>query len=321
MADTTGVAKGYLFAILAAVLWGISGSVAKFLFHSGMTPFQLVQLRMTIAAGALFLWLLCRDRSLLVIGRSDIGYFALLGACQVPGVKEEDATGDLGAVPQDRSGDVYAELGYEYIKQGQPAVALAKLKHGLRVDPNNSNIHLVLGRLYEQLGETRLAEQHYREAAALVPKDPYVRNAFGSFLCQQKRYEEADEQFRLALLNPLYDRPWEANTNAGVCALRAGHAEKAETYLLRALSIRARIPLALRKMALISYDRGEYGTAKKYLERYRELAPHSPSTLLLGAQIEHGLKDSDAMARYLAVLEKRFPDAPETRTARELSLP
>jgi len=81
MADTTGAAKGYLFAILAALLWGISGSVAKFLFHSGITPFQLVQLRMTIAAGALFLWLLFRDRSLLVIERSDIGYFALLGTC------------------------------------------------------------------------------------------------------------------------------------------------------------------------------------------------------------------------------------------------
>ncbi|MCF8051242.1 MAG: DMT family transporter [Desulfobacterales bacterium] len=79
MATVTDAAKGYFFAILAAILWGISGPAAKFLFQSGVTPFQLVQLRMTIAAGALFLWLLIRDRSLLKIDRSDIGYFGLLG--------------------------------------------------------------------------------------------------------------------------------------------------------------------------------------------------------------------------------------------------
>ena len=79
MTSATGLAKGYLFTILAAVLWGVSGAVAKFLFHSGVSPFQLVQLRMTIAAGALILWLLFWNRTLLIIDRSDIGYFAVLG--------------------------------------------------------------------------------------------------------------------------------------------------------------------------------------------------------------------------------------------------
>jgi len=144
-------------------------------------------------------------------------------------------------------------------------------------------------------------------------------NAFGSFLCQQGKYEAADEQFKLALRNPLYEQPWAANTNAGVCALRAGHAKEAEDYLLAALSIEPRIPLALLKMANINYDRGEFDTAKLYIERYRELAPHSPETLLLGVKIEKGLGDKDGMDRYLVVLENRFPDSQETRTAKELS--
>lgn len=243
-----------------------------------------------------------------------------LAACQVPGVRD-DATGDLGAIPEKRLGDIYAEMGREYMRQGQPAVALAKLKYGLDVDPDNPRIHANLGRLYERLGETRLAGEHYSEAVDLAPKDPYFRNARGSFLCQQGEYDEADEQFRLALQNPLYERPWAANTNAGVCALRAGRPELAETYLLRALGIAPRIPLALQKMARIHYDRGEYATAKAYLERYRELALHTPETLLLGLRIERGLGDADGMARYRAVLEKRYPDSLETRTAKELSQP
>jgi type IV pilus assembly protein PilF len=245
----------------------------------------------------------------------------LLAACQMPGVRDDDTTGDLGAIQEKRPGDIYAEMGREYMRQGQPAVALSKLKYGLAIDPGNAQIHVGLGRLYEQLGETRLANEHYSKAADGAPKDPYIRNAWGSFLCQQGEYDQADEQFNRALSNPLYKQPWAANTNAGVCALRAGRPEQAETYLLRALSITPRIPLALRKMARIDSERGEYKDAKVYLERYRELAPHTPETLLLGLHIEQGLGDADAMARYRAVLEKRFPDSPETRTAKELSQP
>jgi len=71
--------KGYFYVIFAAVLWGVSGSSAKFLFNSGVTPFQLVQLRITIAVMGLFLWLLLRNPSLLKIDRKDILYFAVFG--------------------------------------------------------------------------------------------------------------------------------------------------------------------------------------------------------------------------------------------------
>jgi drug/metabolite transporter, DME family len=71
---------GYFYVISAAVLWAVSGSSAKFLFNSGVTPVQLVQLRITISAVGLFLWLLLRDPSLLKIDRRDILYFAVFGA-------------------------------------------------------------------------------------------------------------------------------------------------------------------------------------------------------------------------------------------------
>ncbi len=71
--------QGYTFVILAALLWGVSGSSAKYLFNSGVTPFQLVQLRLTIAVGTLFFWLLLRSPARLKIARQDILYFALFG--------------------------------------------------------------------------------------------------------------------------------------------------------------------------------------------------------------------------------------------------
>lgn len=85
--ETVNTRKGYYYVILAAVLWGVSGTAAKFLFNSGVSPFQLVQLRLTIATLGLLLWLMLRTPHLLRIARKDIWYFALfgiagMGACQ-----------------------------------------------------------------------------------------------------------------------------------------------------------------------------------------------------------------------------------------------
>ncbi|MDP2158781.1 MAG: EamA family transporter [Nitrospirota bacterium] len=70
---------GYIFVCSAALLWAASGNAAKFLLQSEVTPFQLVQLRTTVAAGLLFFFLLFRRRDLLKIARNDVGYFVILG--------------------------------------------------------------------------------------------------------------------------------------------------------------------------------------------------------------------------------------------------
>jgi drug/metabolite transporter (DMT)-like permease len=70
---------GYVYVVLAALLWAMSGNAAKVLFNSGLSPLHLVQLRTTIAAGVLFVWLLIFRRHLLRIARRDTAYFVLMG--------------------------------------------------------------------------------------------------------------------------------------------------------------------------------------------------------------------------------------------------
>jgi drug/metabolite transporter (DMT)-like permease len=71
--------KGYLVVVAAALMWAVSGTSSKFLFNQGITPVQVVQLRVTFSAAFLFLILLGARRSLLEISLRDIPYFALLG--------------------------------------------------------------------------------------------------------------------------------------------------------------------------------------------------------------------------------------------------
>jgi drug/metabolite transporter (DMT)-like permease len=70
---------GYVYVALAAVLFAVSGTAAKFLFHSGITPYQLIQLRTTVAFTCLLIWLFLRHSALLKISISDLPYFLALG--------------------------------------------------------------------------------------------------------------------------------------------------------------------------------------------------------------------------------------------------
>lgn len=71
---------GYGCVLMAAVLWASSGALSKFLFNSGISPFQLVQLRTTLSAAVLLGWFLIQMPQYLKISRKDILYFAVLGS-------------------------------------------------------------------------------------------------------------------------------------------------------------------------------------------------------------------------------------------------
>lgn len=70
---------GYLAVLIAATMWGVGGSVAKFLFNQSVSPYLLVKLRLTLSFLIVFAGLFLYDRRLLRIPKSEIKYFAFLG--------------------------------------------------------------------------------------------------------------------------------------------------------------------------------------------------------------------------------------------------
>ncbi len=71
--------KGYLCVALAALMWASSGTAGKALFTSGVTPFELVQLRVTVSAVLLVIVFGIWFRPLFRIRPRDLWYFFLLG--------------------------------------------------------------------------------------------------------------------------------------------------------------------------------------------------------------------------------------------------
>jgi drug/metabolite transporter, DME family len=72
--------RGYIYVLLAALMWASSGTAGKALFEGGMTPFELVQIRVTLSSLLLGLVLVFSKGSDLKIRPRDLGYFLVLGS-------------------------------------------------------------------------------------------------------------------------------------------------------------------------------------------------------------------------------------------------
>jgi len=232
----------------------------------------------------------------------------------------DDATGEAGSIKakEDGKGELYTNLAMEYMRQGQLDIALQKIKKGVEVAPRDSNAHNVMGLIYQRLGQMDLAEDHMKRAVSLDRHNFYALNAYGSFLCGLKRYGEAYGHFDNAVKNPLNRYKEIALTNAGVCAYEEGKREQAENYLREALAANARHPPALAQMAEISYDTGDFMSARTYLQRFLQVGKHTAKTLWVGIRTERKLGDRDTEASYRMLLRNNYPDSKEFRLMREL---
>jgi type IV pilus assembly protein PilF len=222
--------------------------------------------------------------------------------------------------PQETSNDVAIanlNLAIEYMRRGDYQKALEKLDKARAADPGYPQTYNTYGVLYEVLGQTARAEQNFRKALQISPGDSATLNNYGRFLCKSGRTREAESAFLEAASNPLYETPEIPLTNAGLCALGEGRSAEAEQHFRKALQINPKLAAALLPMARLSYDGGNYLSARGYLQRYDEVAKPTAESLWLGIRIERELGDRNAVASYSLLLRNEFPDSNEAKLLRE----
>ncbi|MCG8449558.1 MAG: type IV pilus biogenesis/stability protein PilW [Pirellulales bacterium] len=207
-------------------------------------------------------------------------------------------------------------LGVAYLQNGQLDKALEKLERARAAKHDNPQVYNALGLLHRRMYRDDDAEKYFKHALDLDPDNSSIHNNYGLLLCQNDRFEEAEQHFLTASGNPLYQTPEIALTNAGTCAIENRDMDKAENYFISALNRNANIPPALIQMAEISYDRADYPTARKYLERYIAIHNHTPKSLYLGVKIEEELGNKDIASSYALLLRNRFPDTEEAAQLR-----
>jgi type IV pilus assembly protein PilF len=246
--------------------------------------------------------------------RKSDSVWPLIAACLVTAGCISTTTGP--AEPDADRGDA-AELNYQlgarYYRNGKYELARDRLLYSIELDPKRAIAHSTLALTYEQLGNIRLATESYERAVRVAPRNFDVLNAYGVFLCRQKRFDEAEEHFERAVREETNDNPEIMLTNAGVCMKQKPDAAKAEEFFRRALDAKPGYGEALIQLSVLKYGERDYLNARAFLQRYLRSNPASASVLYLGVQIENDLGDERAKSEYADRILREYPTSPEAR--------
>ncbi len=211
------------------------------------------------------------------------------------------------------------QLAATYLQRGRPEIALDNISKALALAPNDSQANNVMALLQWHLKQNDVADRYFRRALKSQPKNSEARNNYGAFLCERGEVDKAVKQFELALADPLYTTPAQANLNAGLCLMKKPAPVVAESYFRETLKLDPKRKAALYQMAKISYDSGKTYSARGFIQRFFEIANDTPESLLLAVKIEGKLHAKDAEASYALRLRGKFPDSPETQELHKLS--
>jgi type IV pilus assembly protein PilF len=204
------------------------------------------------------------------------------------------------------------ELASAYFSRGQMTTALDQVKLAIAADPLYGEAFNLRGLIYSNLGERTLAEESFKRALQLNPRDADAMHNYAWYLCQQQRYGESNALFNQALAVPQYRGTARTLLAQGVCYAHAGQLAEAEAALSRAYELDPASPFAATNLSEVLYRRGEFERARFYVRRVnsqREVA--SAQTLWLAARIENKLGNHQGAAEFGTQLRNRFPDSRE----------
>lgn len=240
----------------------------------------------------------------------------LVGCASVP--MGGDAQGDMMTAsdePENRKrARIRLELAVSYFEQGQTAVALDEIKQSLASDQNFMPAHNLRGLIYMRLNELKLAEDSFKRALTLAPRDGNVLHNYGWLLCQQNRHPESGQAFTQALANPTYGARAKTWLTQGLCQMRAGQVPEAEYSLSRSLELDASNPVTGYNLALLLYQRGELVRSQFYIRRINNSELANAETLWLGMRVERKLNNQLALEQLANQLGKRYPQSREYET-------
>ncbi|MCW8091347.1 type IV pilus biogenesis/stability protein PilW [Alteromonas sp. ASW11-130] len=218
---------------------------------------------------------------------------------------------------QERAAKTRISLGLTYLKNGNYSQAKANLDQALQYAPRLADTHYSLAYYYQLVGETQRADESYSNALQLAPRNADIANSYGAFLCQLKRYEDANEYFESALNNRQYANAAETYENMALCAQEQGRTEAAVAYLQSALNHQPSRAKSLFLLTELYIDNAQWAKARASLRKYERVARVSAESLWLQVKVAEGLKDYHTAKGYGDMLMTMFPQSAQAKVYKE----
>ncbi|TAM43668.1 MAG: type IV pilus biogenesis/stability protein PilW [Burkholderiaceae bacterium] len=220
-----------------------------------------------------------------------------------------DIATESDATPARKRAQIRLDLAVDYFSRGQTTIALDEVKRAIVADPTYGEAYNLRGLIYMRLDDPKLAEDSFRRAMALKPRDGGILHNYGWMLCQQHRYPEADQVFKQALAIPLYGDKAKTLMTEGLCQMQAGHKAEAEASLSASYQLDAGNPITGYNLASLLFQRNELTRAQFYIRRINNTDLANAESLWLGIKIERKMNNRVAMLQLADQLQHRFPES------------
>ena len=191
-----------------------------------------------------------------------------------------------------------SQLGLGYLSQGDRSRAKRKLVLALKQAPNEPGVNESMAYFMEKSGDLEQAEIYYQKAMALAPGVGTQLNNYGTFLCRQGKYREAEGYFVKAIKDIGYDHTAGAYENAGLCVLAIPDNKNAAKYFSKALEYDPSREQSLYELVNLEMKQGNTDEALMYLQKYSNLTLHNRTLLGLAVDVSRKADKIELEADY-----------------------
>lgn len=171
---------------------------------------------------------------------------------------------------------LHYELAVENLLKS-PQLAMKEAEKSLALNPENADAWhiraLVLHHGFQRLEEAQVA---YEKAIQLKADFSEAQVNLGTLYMDQKRYDDAIAQYKLALNDMMYRTPYIAQGNMGWAWFKKGDVKQAIELLKSALTINPKYCLAEMWLGQVYESQSNAQEACKYFGRFTEHCPERP---------------------------------------------
>jgi len=165
---------------------------------------------------------------------------------------------------------INAQLGVYYLDKGLYKRAKEKLLLSLKQYPEYGPNLTAMAYYYERTGDPKLADQYYTKAVKISNGNGYVLNNYGTFLCREKKYDQAIAYFNQAIQDKDYLNSGESYENAAMCAENMPNKKLAINYYEKALQKNPNLQNSLVRLIRLNYEDKQVAQANQYLDKLKK---------------------------------------------------
>lgn len=186
-------------------------------------------------------------------------------ACNNAQKKKEDIT---------EKADFHYQMAAAYFEAKEIPLAIKEATATLDIDPEHKRAHYLMGFIYQGRRDYTKSIKHYQAVLDVDPAYHFARNNLGTVYLELNRWDDAGEQFKLLLEEPLYPTPELAHNNLGWALYQRDDYDRALEHFKMAAFLKPGMCLAHNNSGLAYLGAGNLSEA---MYSFQEAVRHCPN--------------------------------------------